>query len=1552
MNEQRPPTSDGPESVDGLVPADDSPLEMRRRSLKAAARVRRWVKRAWRAVSGMTLLLIAGVVLIAQTARGHTIALDAAMSRAERQFSGEIRVDAVRSGTLLTGGTIAGVSLDAADGRPFLSADSVQFRYSLINAVFGGPPVRSVVIWGLDLEISRYSDEQPMNVTQLLAPSAGARPASGPSRPFELGRVGVREGRVRILLPSEDGRGPVTTGPNGETLRVMALEELDLDFEEAVLSPDDEVQFSARLASLSSDITVLEEPLRVEEVFGRLAFGAQGIAVTQGAYRTEGSLLRGEVLVGPETEGGAWTFRSQLRTEGWARLEDVQWVDERIPEGVFRGAVGLRAENGLSVDLRNIEIELEASSLILDGPVRFDPEMSLDRVQVRANPLPLERLEPWLERELPLDGWLSGEAEFSGTFADLTANGQVTFVPRGLGGRPSNADFGGTLHMGESPGAADFRATIDPFNYEVLTALSPGLPWAGTGSVILAMDGRVDDGLYVDASFDHLSEESLSSSADITGVVFAGADSTGLVTDLDVQLRPLAVGALASLAPRLGLQGIVSGPVDVAGPLTDLQLRADLNVETGTARVTGRFDATRIEEGYLVTAEGDAVPLDALSTAVPERSTWTGSLEVEGRGVTLDALAVQAQMTAVRSEVAAMRVDAIDADLRIESGVLIADSLSGVVGGIEVDAAGRLGLGDGTFGSSRIDFRGESLVGLRPLLMGLSDTLLVRDSISSLQADLLRLSGIEPDTLPSAADVRLEGAVSGSASVSGRLADLDLGVLVDIHGGAYRANQVDSAKVLFTATDLPATSGDWQLGVSAHGIRWEGRSFDQGGFEVDMFDQAGVGRVEVVRRPGESYRAVGDFALDSIGGFSAGGVVDLADASIRVDEDLWVLQRPARVAWSPRRVEIDSVSIGRAGDDPMSLFADGELVRGGGSDFSLTIEGLHAEQVLRVAQIEDIDLGGRLDLDVGIRGASEAPRVEANFRVDGGRFETMQLSRLEGSMEYRDRLADFQVDGWDGARVAVSASGEYPVDLALARVENRIVEAPMDMRIEADSLDAAIALSYVTSLEGVLGSVSGEVWFSGTPSQVRPEGRLSLADGEWSIEAIGVRHTEVSGDLRLNPDRTVDVSLTSTGSGRSDVTGIVTLAPFSDPRLNLRFELDGFQAVARPDMDAILSGQFDLTGVYSRPVAQGEIVVDEGTIFVDELQRAAGIVDLSEESFLFDVGVGVDTTALVFQPLVAGFRNPFFDNLRVDVEMSVPRGSWLRSLESDIELAGELRVLYDRFFGDFVLLGDLEAVRGSHLVMGRSFDLDGGTVSFQGRPGLNPDLDIQASSRIRRPDDPPFQIDAAVTGSLLQPVVTLTTEESGLAEEDLVSYLLFGQPSSALGGRNAEGLAQVRNSNALSSVQDFAVTYVGGALFNQLGSTIARETGVVDYVSVQQSSLQTLGSRDYLRDTQVELGRYFGDDTFMVVVIRPPDGGSQDQDPIGGVRVEYALTEDYNVEGFFEDRFLRSGTQFFGASSGLLESERILGVFFFREWGFTPGRESTTDQENRNRGNR
>ncbi len=1537
LNVEGPPTDDEAGRSDGTVPEELSvPAVRPRRSWKVRRRLvllRRTLRQGL--LASLALVLVA-IGFVSQTGQGQTIALRTALNRVQSNLSGQLTVEGVRSGTLLTGATLTGVRLVAADGRPFLSADSVVVRYSISEALSGGRPVRSTVFWGLDLEISRYTQEQGINITRLLADGGAApeRPAPASGQPLQLGRIGVRDSRVRILSPARIRRAGtrIVEGPGGEDLRELAFEGLDVDVEDAVLSVSGEPQFSARLASFSSRIGILREPLLIDEAFGRVSFGDRGIVIDEARVRLPGGLVEGELTVGPRSAGEPWTFSADLESSGWMDLGDLGWIDPRIPQGRLRGATDILVERGVHLDLRDLEVELEASGLLFDGQISFAEQVSMSAMNVTANPVPLERLEPWIEREIPLEGWLSGEARFDGTFADLTSAGRVTLVPTGLGGALTTAEFEGTLHSGADPGATDFVASLGPMNYDVFSALLPTLPWAGEGSLEVRVDGRASEGIAVTADVDHTSTSGLRTVARVDGTVQRELRSDRWRTDTEVEFRPLSVGLLRGLAPELQLAGEAWGSVSVDGAADGASIVADLAVRDGRVRGQAQVDLTAPAVSYDLALEADDLPLFALSERLPDRTTWSGMLQLEGAGTARDSMALDVVGSAHRSRYGDLRIDTISTGLSVRGGVLITESLRASVGGVDLVGRGRLGLVDGRFGDMSLDFSAERLVGLRPALMGIPDSVLVQEELTPLDREFLQLEGIDPDTLPRLADVQLDGSLVGAATISGHVGDLDLGVVLHLQDALWKQNRVDSARVALTATGLPSSQGRVQLGASANGIQIAGRRFQQGGFEADMLAQDGEGRLHIIRKPGEQYGAIGSFIIDG-----DGGSVDVARLDAQVDEQRWSLTKPAHVAWSEGSLSVDSLEVTRTDDDPMRLVADGVLRRGEGSDFRLDVAGLHAEQIVHVAQWDRAEVGGHIDVELSVRGPAEAPVIESEFRVDGPRYGAMQLTRVDGEMSYRRGELRFDLDGFDGDRTALLANGMFPVDLGLIDVDRRVLDEEMRVDLVADSLDAAIALSYVPALEGVVGSVSGDVSIGGTPADPTPSGRVTLAEGAWSIEAIGVRHTGVNGTLTLRNDRRVDVALSATGNGRSDVTGTVLLEPFSDPLLDLRFAFERFLAVSRPDIAGSVSGGFDLSGRYSLPLAEGSLTVDESAIYVEELQRVAGVVDLNDP-FLFESGIAVDTTALVSQPLFAGLRNPFFDNLRVDVDLSVPRGSWLRSIDSDVEMSGDLLVRYDRTKSDFVLVGELQAVRGSHRVLGRTFELAGGSVVFLGRPGLNPDLSIQASSRIRRPNEPPLEVNALVEGTLVQPVVTLTTEEAGLAEEDLVSYLVFGQPSGALGGQRGE-VGQLSTSGVVSSAVQGTVTFVGGVLTNQFGSAVTRD--FLDYISVQQSGGgQSLG-RNYVADTQLELGRYVGDDIFAVAVLRLWDAGPQDQNTVAGLRVEWALTDDYNVEGFLEDRFLRTGSFSLGGVSGLLENDRIWGVFFFREWGYSPHRNST-----------
>ncbi len=1492
--------------------------EVRRRRLRRLRTVRRWT-------TGVLLVLgalvaIAGIVVL-QTAPGQRAALDFALEQIEGSLAGELRIGAIRSRTLLAGASLDDVVLTDDTGRPVLTADSVVVRYLPTGLVSGALRVRSVILWGMDFEISRLSEDGALNLGRVLAPGDPAPDSARTRTELLFGQVGVRDGRVSVLSPASGGlpigAGGVVPGPEGPLARI-GLDQLNLDLEDAVLTIDGDVAFRSDLASLAMRLGLpgRTEPMVVREAFGRLTFDLDsGITITEGAFRLPQTLGRGTVEIGPEAGVEGWALDADFEVEDWGSLADLQWADPRIPEGTFRGGVQVSTADGLALDLERVDVRLSDTNLALDGGVVFGDVLSTRALDVVASPLVLSRISPWLPEPLPVDGWLSGRATFTGTREDLRADGRVTFVPVGHGGAPTTADFSGRMHLGNDLGWTDFEARLDPLNYSLVDLFAPDVTFDGRGSADVQLDGRTRLGVRVIADLVHRDGTSPESRVNARGTF--GRSGDGWTLDLSGDVTPLSLEVAGALSPDLELRGEVRGPVTARGLLTDLRLTADLMGPGGRLNLSGGLDVTAPGSAYQLDFEAVDLALAAYSGRLPDPTVWNGTLSVDGSGLVLDSLRGTASLQLRGSRIGALTVDTVSAALRAEDGLLHWESMEGSVGGVHFEGSGRLGLSGEATGNASLLFYTESLVGLRPLLMG--DSIIVGDELTSLEQEMLRLEGVEPDTLPTADEVRVEGAVRGEAELSGLVTDLAVDLRMTMIGGAYGRNSVDSMEVAMSVTGLPATTGPWEADIDATGVLWEGRTIQQLAVTGSMQDRAGSGALRMTRRESESYALAGDFQLDSLGGEAY-----LTQLVASLEERTWSMSRPTSISWTADALGVEDLEVLREGDDPMRMTAAGTLAREGESDFRLDIDGLHLERLGAMIRNDPLDMAGHLDLRLHVRGPAPSPLIDAELEIVDPRFRNMTLSRVEGTMSYRDRGASMAIEAWDGERQALTISGTVPVDLSLAEVASRRLDEPMDLTLAADSLDAGLVLAYFDSLDDVVGVVSADVRLRGTTADPIPSGEVRLENGAWTLEALGVRHQDVSGTLDLREDQTVTVDLSTTGTGTSTVGGTIRLSPLDDPTLDLTVSFDRFRAMERRDIEGTLSGELAVTGTYRRPLTEGALTVDEGLLQVDEFSRAAGVVDLSDPR-LFSQGLAVDTTVFMSQRILADIRNPFLDNLRLNVDLSVPRNTWLRSNEMNVEMGGDLLVRYDRSAGDLVLIGELQALRGTYLVVGRTFEVDEGAVSFIGRPGINPSLDIAAVSRFRTSEGGQVSITATVDGTLVQPRVTLTSESGELSQSDLISYLVFNQSAAEVGRAQQSFLGQATGGAAATALSG-AVTYLGGSFVNQSGAAIAQELSL-DYVAVSSgpASAEWAG----LRSAQLELGRYLGDDVFAVVTFRPL---IEEASRFGGVRVEWALTDAYNFEAFVEDRFLRSGVGFLAIQD--LGGELLYGVLFAREWSY------------------
>ncbi len=402
--------------------------------------------------------------------------------------------------------------------------------------------------------------------------------------------------------------------------------------------------------------------------------------------------------------------------------------------------------------------------------------------------------------------------------------------------------------------------------------------------------------------------------------------------------------------------------------------------------------------------------------------------------------------------------------------------------------------------------------------------------------------------------------------------------------------------------------------------------------------------------------------------------------------------------------------------------------------------------------------------------------------------------------------------------------------------------------------------------------------------------------------------------------------------GTARVEGTVALTTVLDPGLDLDIRFDGFQAVDRRDVTVLLSGDVRLEGSYSRPVMSGDLFVDEGTLFWDEFQRAVEVSDLFFErsAALADL-FPIDATAVGFTPVVAS-ENPFLENIRMEnTTLTVQRDSWIRSEVMNVELDGQLDVLYDRQTQDLVLDGALQAVRGSYAFgprgLRKQFQVDGGTVRFLGTPGINPDLALTASEPVRTVEGDRLTIIAEVTGTLVSPRVALRSDEGGFTEDELLSYLWFGRPTHALTSDQEEfvGAGLALGLSGISS---------------ELGTAMTQGLGLdfLDYLSITQQdfgSFGTLGRSDVpgaLGTTVVETGFYVADNMFLTLLFRPPAAQGVGTDNWPGIRFEWAASRGYTLQSYFEDQFFRGRALGFGATG--VQTRKGLGLSLFRDWSY------------------
>jgi len=167
--------------------------------------------------------------------------------------------------------------------------------------------------------------------------------------------------------------------------------------------------------------------------------------------------------------------------------------------------------------------------------------------------------------------------------------------------------------------------------------------------------------------------------------------------------------------------------------------------------------------------------------------------------------------------------------------------------------------------------------------------------------------------------------------------------------------------------------------------------------------------------------------------------------------------------------------------------------------------------------------------------------------------------------------------------------------------------------------------------------------------------------------------------------------------------------------------------------------------------------------------------------------------------------------LKGKINIKIPRNSWLRSEDMNLELYGDVDLLKNDEY--FEIFGTLGVTRGYYTLYGRKLIIHEGELTFSGGREVNPGIDLEAGYTFRGGDKQKKELIMNVSGTAFDPQVLFTINGTELSERDAMAYLIFNQSFDELSFGNKGGLSMNLPTAMLSGMVSAQLTKTLGNRF-------------------------------------------------------------------------------------------------------------------------------------------
>ena len=551
----------------------------------------------------------------------------------------------------------------------------------------------------------------------------------------------------------------------------------------------------------------------------------------------------------------------------------------------------------------------------------------------------------------------------------------------------------------------------------------------------------------------------------------------------------------------------------------------------------------------------------------------------------------------------------------------------------------------------------------------------------------------------------------------------------------------------------------------------------------------------------------------------------------------WSMQQP------PAYIELDSVNYfidnfrmtSGTSDTAQYLSIQGHISRSGKENFRLEAGNL---QIKQLAEMMDTEFNGSglADLTFIMEGTSDSPLIEGQFRIRNAELNQYQFTTLRGNMNYRDNMLLFEslVIPQDSGRFEISAS--MPLELNLDTMGFHFSpEDSLSAQVLIQEFSLAILNSFDIPVQ-TTGHLEGKVNVNGTATNPNPEGTVRLVNASFAMPEFGINYRDVRLNLNFLRDRIeLDTFRIRTRDGDLTGTGLVNFGSdfykgdISDSKIKLNF--NRFNPVNHRQFNMQVDGYAELKGEADSVVFGGDLSIPQSEFYLPAIFRLMGRMDTKEMpkpilvQELENMSVSLDSLGIMEfetkQPDSVTFT--YFDNLKGQLRVRIPRNTWIKNDDMRVEISGELDLIKELDF--FEIFGQVEVVRGQYELLGRVFVINEGTVNFLGGEEMNLKMDVEASYTFRNNQQVQQELTVNISGTIEEPEINFELDGNAIEEGDALSYILFGKSMDELTINEQDNMESAGIGNL---AQQAAASLISAQLTNFLQNKLD-----VDYIEVK-----------------------------------------------------------------------------------------------------------------------